>query len=137
MAAFNKFWTFVGDLGLKYHDLNADTLKIYLTNTAPNNNNMSIKGNLTGATEANNYAAADVTNTWSQTAGVGTMVATDVVWTATGDVGAFRYVVLYNDTSTTPADPLIGWWDYGSSITLHDTETFTVDFAGNQIMTIE
>jgi hypothetical protein len=38
--------------------------------------------------------------------------------------------VLYNDTPTSPADPLVGWWDYGSSITLLDTETFTVDFDG-------
>jgi hypothetical protein len=45
-----------------------------------------------------------------------------------GSVAAFRYVVLYNDTPTTPADPLIGWYDYGSDLTLNDTETLTIDF---------
>src|SRR5690606_5863711 len=50
-----------------------------------------------------------------------------------GTVGPFRYVVLYNDTPTSPADPLIGFWDYGSDITLQDTETFTTDFAANSL----
>ncbi len=54
---------------------------------------------------------------------------TDIVFTASGGaIGPFRYAILYNDTPTSPADPLIGYWDYGSSITLADTETFTVDF---------
>jgi hypothetical protein len=34
---------------------------------------------------------------------------------------------LFNDTPTSPADPLIGYWDYGSSFTLAAGETFTVD----------
>lgn len=47
---------------------------------------------------------------------------------AGGPIGPFRYAVLYNDTPTSPADPLIGWWDYGSSITLLNGETLPVDF---------
>jgi hypothetical protein len=59
------------------------------------------------------------------------LVLADVVFTASGgSVGPFRYAVLYDDTQTSPAKPLIAWWDYGSSITLADTETFTVDFDG-------
>nr|NIV10979.1 hypothetical protein [Fodinibius sp.] len=42
------------------------------------------------------------------------------------------FVVLYNDTHA--SDALIGWWDYGSAITLQDGETFTVDF-GTEILT--
>ena len=62
---------------------------------------------------------------------------TDIVLTATGAVGPFRYVVIYNDTPTSPADPLIGWYDYGSSISLASGETFTVDFdATNGVLTL-
>jgi len=59
-----------------------------------------------------------------------------VTWTASGgSIGPFRYVVLYNDTQTSPADPLIAWWDYGSAVTLADGESFVVDFAAS-VLTI-
>jgi hypothetical protein len=78
----------------------------------------------------------DVQNDYTESGGVGTLTGVDVVVTASGGtVGPFRYVVLYNDTPTSPADPLVGWWDYGSAITLADTETFTVDF-GASILTV-
>ena len=66
---------------------------------------------------------------------VWTSAGTDITITATGAVGPFRYAVLYNDTPTSPADPLIGYWDYGSAITLANGETFTVDF-GSSILTL-
>ena len=138
MAAYNKFQTFVGDLGLKVHDLNADTCKVYLTNAVPDAAADSVLLDLADITAENGYVAGgqDVTNLFSEAAGTGTMTATDVVWTASGGtVGPFQYVVLYNDTPTSPADPLIAWWDYGSAVTLQDGETFTVDF-GASVLTI-
>jgi hypothetical protein len=64
-----------------------------------------------------------------EVSGTTTVQGTQVVFTASGgSIGPFRYAILYNDTATSPADALIGWWDYGSSITLADTETFTVKF---------
>ena len=66
--------------------------------------------------------------TAEQTSGTVSFTATDLVLTATGAVGPFRYVVLYNDDPTSPANPLIGWYDYGSSISLANGETFTIDF---------
>ncbi len=126
MATFNKFHCFVGDLGLKVHNLDTDTLKIYLTNTAPLTSN-TIKADIAEIAIANGYTGpVDVVATYSQVAGVGSLVGTDVVITATGAVGPFRYVVLFNDTAA--GDPLIGWWDRGSSLTLANTEVFTVDF---------
>ena len=62
-----------------------------------------------------------------------TLVLVDLTLTATGAVGPFRYVVLYNDTPSSPADPLIGFWDYGSSVTMANTETFVIDFAATTI----
>lgn len=73
--------------------------------------------------------------TTSTSSGTAKATGTDVVFTATGSMGPFRYVVLYNDTSA--ADSLVGWWDYGSALTLASGETFTVDFdASNGILTI-
>jgi hypothetical protein len=73
-----------------------------------------------------------VTNVYSQTSGLGALTGTDVVWTAAdGSFGPFRYVVLYNDSTTVKTDPLIGYWDYGSEITVLTGETFTVDFSTN------
>lgn len=139
MATFNKFETFVGDLGDKVHDLDADTLKCYLTNATPSASLDSVLLDLADITAENGYTAggADATATWSETGGTGTLAGTDIVWTATGgSFGPFRYVVLYNDTpSGTPTDPLIGWWDYGSAVTVLVGETFTVDF-GASILTL-
>jgi hypothetical protein len=136
MATFNKFETFVGDLGDKVHDLDADTINLYLTNNAPSASADSVKADLVGITEENGYAAADAIGTWSETGGVGTLAGTDKVWTATaGGFGPFQYVVIYNDTPSSPADPLIGWWDYGSAVTVLEGETFTVDF-GASILTV-
>lgn len=138
MVAFNKFETFVGDLGLKVHNLNTDVLEVYLSNAAPSASLDSVKADLAEITNENGYAApVDVTNTYSETGGTGTCGATDVTITASGGtVGPFRYVVLQNTTPVSPLDPLIAWWDHGTSITLQDGESFTVDFGTDQLFTI-
>jgi hypothetical protein len=140
MAAFNKFNAFVEHLAEKVHNLGADTLKVMLTNTTPIATN-TLKGDLAEIAAGSGYAAGGMVATISssaQTSGAYKLTLADVVFTAAGgSVGPFRYAVLYNDTPTSPADPLIGWYDYGSSITLADTETFTVDFdATNGVLTV-
>lgn len=136
MATFVKFDCFVKDLGDKVHDLAADTLKVYLSNDTPVPATDTVKADVTAITEKNGYAAADITNTWTEAAGTATLGGTDVTWTAdtttdgTG-FGPFRYVVVYNDTPTSPADPLVCYWDYGSSITITDTNDFVVDFGAS------
>jgi hypothetical protein len=140
VAAYNKFQNFVEDLGKGVHQLHAagHTLKIYLSNAAPSATN-TVKADIAEISAGNGYTAggADTQNDYTESGGTGTCSAVDVVWTASGGtIGAFRYVILYNDTPTSPADPLIAWWDYGSSITLAAGETFTVDFASNTLFTI-
>lgn len=140
MAAFNKFNSFVENLAEKVHDLGADTLKIMLTNSAPVASN-TVLANLTEISAGNGYSAGGTAVTVtasSQTSGTYKLVGNDVVFTASGgSIGPLRYAVLYNDTPASPADPLIGWWDYGSSITLAAGETLTVDFDGtNGILTV-
>lgn len=131
MATFQKFNSFVEHLAEKVHNLGADVLKVMLTNTAPVAAN-TVKADLTEITAANGYTAGGTAATISssaQTSGTYKLVLADVVFTASGgSIGPFRYATLYNDTPTSPADPLIGFYDYGSSITLLDGETLTVDF---------
>lgn len=142
MAAFNKYQSFVVELGKGTHKLHAagDTLKIALTNTAPNAATHTVRADITELATANGYtqnaAGLDIQNDYTGSGGTGTLTAVDVVITASGGtIGPFRYIVAFNDTPTSPADPLIGWWDYGSSLTLNDTETFTWD-TGASIATI-
>ena len=136
MATFNKFDQFVEDLAKGVHNLSTGQLAIALTNTIPVAGN-SVKADLTSVIPATNLSGGtpfNVTTTSAeQVSGTLTLVLVDLTLTATGAVGPFRYVVLYNDTPTSPADPLIGWWDYGSSISLANTETFLIDFAATTI----
>lgn len=130
MATFNKFHGFSEAVAEKKHNLGSDTLKWYLTNTAPDAALDFVKADLPAEISAGNgYTAGgpSITITSSaQTSGTYKLVLADVVITASGGtIGPFRYAVLYNDTATN--DDLIGWYDYGSSITLQDTETFTLD----------
>ena len=141
MAAFNKFQQFVEDLAKKIHNLDADALKIMLVNSPAPVATNSVKADLTEIAAGFGYAAggsALTTIDAEQTTGTLKLTADDLVFTAAGgSIGPFRYAVLYNDTPTVPADPLIGWWDYGSSVTLLDTETFTVDLSqASGILTI-
>ena len=139
MADFIKFNDFVEQLGKGVHQLHAEghTLKVYLTNNLPNVATQSVKANLAGITEQNGYAPADIQNDYTETGGVGTLTGVEVEWTAlTGGFGPFRYVVLYNDTPTTPEDPLIAYWDYGSSISCGTEEKFKVRFDNSVVLTI-
>jgi hypothetical protein len=144
MASFVKYECFTEDLAGKVHDLfgtagsGADTLKVALTNTAPNAATHEVLADITEIGAGNGYSAggAAATNVGTRSGGVTTVAGTDIVFTASGGtIGPFRYAVLYNDTPSSPADPLIGYWDYGSSITLQIGETFTVDF-GASLFTI-
>ncbi len=132
MATYTKFDIFVGDIMDKVHDLlgTNDLLKIALTNTTPVSTN-TIFANITEIGAGNGYTAGgeDTQNSGARATGTFTLTGTKVVWTASGGtIGPFQYVVLYNDTPTAPADPLIAWWDHGSAVTLNDGETFTVKF---------
>lgn len=137
MANYVKFHQFNEDLGLGVHNLNTDTLKVCLSNTAPTVATNALKADLTAITEEHGYTPVDIQNTYSQTSGTGTLAGVDVTITsASGTVGPFRYAVLYNDSTTVLVDPLICYWDYGSSITLADAESFLIDF-GASIFTLE
>jgi hypothetical protein len=136
LAAYNKFQQFVEDLCVGVHNLHTGLVKAYLSNAVPSASADAVKADLAEISGGNGYTAGghDTQNTISETGGTATMNAVDIVITASGgSVGPFQYVVDYNDTPTSPADPLINWWDYGSALTLASGETFTIDFGSNKI----
>lgn len=139
MVAYNKFNQFVQDLANKKHDLSADTFKVMLTNVAPVAAN-AVKGDITDIASGNGYTAggtaAAITSSL-QASGVLKWILGQVVFTATGNMAAFRYAVLYNDTQSSPVKPLIAWFDYGSSINMTAGSAFTVAFDGtNGVLTL-
>ena len=138
MATFNKFNAFVEHLAEKVHKLGSDQLVVALTNTAPTASN-SVLADLTQISYTNLSSRNITTTSSSQTSGTYRLILQDLVLTASGgSVGPFRYVVIYNDTPTSPADPLIGYYDYGSALTLADGETLTIDFDGtNGVLSLQ
>jgi len=136
MAVFNKFDSFVEAVAEKVHNLASDQLTIALTNTAPVAGN-SVLANITEITYTNLSTRNLTTTASSQTGGLYKLVVSDITLTSTGgSTGPFRYVVVYN--STAAGGPLIGFFDYGSSITLLSGESLTVDFDQvNGLLTIQ
>lgn len=132
MATFNKFQPFVEARNEGKHNFASDSLKIALTNTAPNATDATLS-QITEVSYTNCSSRAVTTSSSSQTGGTYSLVCADLILTASGgSVGPFRYIILYNDTATN--DDLISYWDYGSSITLADTENFLIDF-GSSVFT--
>ncbi len=140
MASFNKFNAFVADVANKVHNLGSDTLKVMLTNTAPVATN-AVKSDITEIAAGSGYTAGGTQATLvssAQTSGTYALKLNNVTFTASGGaIGPFRYCVLYNATPTTPLKPLIGWYDYGTSLTVTLGNSFQVQFdATNGVLTL-
>lgn len=135
MAAYQKYQEFVEDLLEGVHDFDGHVFKIALSNQAPNLDTHTVRADIAELATGGGYTQDSHTTTIGGTAeagGTSTVTATDVVFTAgVGGFGPFRYAHLYNTTPAGPVDPLIAVWDYGSSISLLETETFTVDFGAS------
>lgn len=142
MATYTKFQQFVEDVAFGVHNFTSDstcTLKVALCN-ADNSPSASADGVLADlvvvdASNINSVILA-IAGTPGQTTGTFTLDVADKVMTANGAVGPFRYVVIYNDDPTSPADPLICFFDYESEITLASGDTFTIQFNASGLFTI-
>jgi hypothetical protein len=135
VATYTKFNDFSEQVYRAKHDFGSHVFKAVFTNSAPSAAN-TVLADITQISTGGGYTAGAgggfaVTMAISETGGVTKVTATDTTFTASGgSVGPFRYVVIYNDTQTSPADALVCYFDYGTSVTLADTETFTLDFDG-------
>lgn len=137
MASFVKFEVFSENLAEKVHNLDTDTLNIYLSNTAPNVATHTVKADIAEISTGNGYSGPqDTQNATSRSGGTTSVTGVDVTITASGgDIGPFRYVLLYNATAA--GSPLIGYWDRGASITLlgANGDQFVSDF-GSSMFTV-
>ena len=135
MATYKKFQCFVEDLAEGKHNLASDSLKVALSSNA-NAPSASLDKKLADITTITSPAVDNVTLTVSessQTSGTYKLVLADLTMTATGAVGPFQYVIIYNDTAAN--DPLICYFDYGSEVTLAKDDTFKLDF-GDQLFSL-
>jgi len=144
MATFNKVNDFVVN-AVHNMDLASDQVVVALSNTAlasessnPSTDGNGILANVTQVTYTNLSTRDVTTSSSTQSGGTYKLVLADITLTSTGGAtGPFRYVYIYDDTVTVPADPLIGYYDYGSSLTLNDGDSLTVDFsAANGVLQI-
>ena len=128
MATYNKFQCFVEDLAEKKHNLASDTLKVAFSNAsnAPSASDDVKLADITTIATTNLDSVTLTVSSSSQTSGTYKLVVADLTMTASGAVGPFRYVIIYNDTA--PNDELIAWYDYGSEVTLASGDTFKLDF---------
>jgi len=143
MATFNKIADFVEHVCEKVHNLGSDQLMVALSNTAPGSETTpptgdgnGILGNVTEIAytylSGNPTSRQISTNASSQTGGTYSLSLTDMTLTASGGaIAQFRYIYIYNDAPTSPADPLIGYYDYGSGLDLASGESLTIDFGAN------
>lgn len=130
MATYTKIQQFTEDLAHGVHDLETDQLAVALcaSANAPAATD-NILADLTEIAYTNLSSRNITTSSSAQTTGTYKLTLSDLVLTASGGaVATFRYVVVYNDTPTSPADPLIAFYDHGSDVTLADGESYTVDF---------
>lgn len=138
MATAQIFGEFFGDIGKGVHNLSTGSLKAALSNTDLALATGATFSQVTEIAAGNGYSAGGPTldsEAWAET-GAGTDIwqlttADEVITASGGSIGPFRYIYQYNDTPTSPADPLIAKLDYGSSITITDGNTFTIDVGAN------
>lgn len=125
-------------------DLDGDTFIIALSNTAPGAESTPPTGDGDGVIAnitqiAYTYCSSRtlVLASSAQASGTYTLDFNDITLTASGGaVGPFRYIYIYDDTPTSPADPLVCYFDYGSAVTLSDGDSMPITINASGLFTI-
>jgi hypothetical protein len=141
MATFVVTHEFAKYLGTKEADLSADTFKAVITNTAPNQATNQVLADLTQIAGTGGYAAVTLTGVTFTETGAGTGIweldSNPFSWTASGaNFATGQYIYIYDDTATTPDDPLVGYLDYGTTFVVTDGNSLTVTPGANGIARI-
>jgi hypothetical protein len=139
-ATTQIFQQFKEDLAKGVHNFTSDgtstiTVALCAAANAPVATN-SVLADLTQVSYSNLSSRVITTVSAEHTTGTVRLLGDDLILTASGTVATFRYIVFYNDDPTSPADPLIGWLDYGTDVSMTNGDTLTLDFGSNGILTI-
>jgi hypothetical protein len=133
MANFTEVDVFSEDMANKIHDLNSDTFRWVLSNAAPVLASTFLLSNVTQIATGGGYTqmtdgagGLSTTLSFSRSGQTTTVSGTQVVLTATGAVGPFRYLILVNDTPASPLNPVIGYLDHGTAVTMAVNDTYTI-----------
>jgi len=145
MATLTIFDKAKKNIGLGKFVFGTDTMKIMLTDSAPNINTAEILSDVTEIAAGNGYSAGGATlasMTYTET-GTNTSIweltcASPVTFTASGGaIAQFRYLVLYDATQTTPLKPLLGLLDYGSEVNLASGQSFSLNIGANGLILVQ
>lgn len=128
-VALTKVHSFVEFVGKKLIDLSGAGLTIALTNTA-HTSTWDELADLTQVSYTNLSTRVVTVTSYTQTTGTAKLILADLTLTSTGgQTGPFRYVYLYDDAST--GDKLIGYYDFGTAITMTDGDQLVLNFDGS------
>lgn len=139
MATFNKYNDWVEQVGLKTHNMNTDTFKVALftathTPAASDTVYTALTNEVANGVGYTTGGAALANSAWSETSGTAKFDADDPSWTASGGSIAYRYAVLYNDTVA--GKNLVAYWDEGTTVTIADGETRTLQLNASGALTL-
>jgi hypothetical protein len=133
--AFSKINGFVQDLAQKKHNLNSDSFAVALCLTMSASQSTAFTAGSTDLATGNGYTQGGGSlGAGSATQSSGTLTfatgTTTYTWTATGTL-TFRYAVIVNTT----ANLIVGYFDYGSNLTLNAGDSFTWT-EGSSVLTL-
>lgn len=133
MAQFHSFDSTVELLWRTLHGMEHDKFKIALTNVCPLPKNRYLKD--IKEIDYTNLLSRDLVTSVKRTKRGVHLVAKDVVIPATGITASFRWVVLYNNSM--PKNPLLGWYDFLSTVRMKAGETFNMPFEKHKVLSFD
>lgn len=136
VALYQKYNDFSEQACRGKHDFGSHVFKVALSNGTPSAAH-TMRSDISELATGNGYTVGGITTaiTIAEASGITTVTASDCTWTPSGAGITYRYAALYNDTQTSPADPLVGYWDNGGSVTVGPGNTLKVDF-GTELFTL-
>lgn len=92
-------------------NLSSDTFKVGLTTSlwTPNQATHTVLADVTNEVSGSGYARATVSVTFSISGSTATFSSTSAIFSASGGTITARYWFLFDDTPTSPADPLVAY----------------------------